>query len=338
MGPPKRSTERMLALLGLAITSVILAVFITRLDWEAFAASFTGLRTSWALAMCPAIIVSVVLRTIRWRVVAASPASALPVFWRATVLGYVGNMLYPARAGEALRVVALCQTTAIRPGHAMASAVADRLADVFILGAFSLFMLGLEKFDVRGNNVLVASFVLSAVPIIFFVGFIRWGRQLGAPVEAVSARLPHALAVRLSHWYAQAVEQTSVFQKRSVLAIALGLTVLAMSIDYVSIWFGMQAMGWSLPPTAPVVVGLLIAMGTMIPAAPGYVGIYQVACVLGLGLYGISEPAALAYSIVLQTTILTTIAAQGLVVFMHYGRRLSDFRRLKDDMAPEKEA
>jgi uncharacterized membrane protein YbhN (UPF0104 family) len=100
--------------------------------------------------------------------------------------------------------------------------------------------------------------------------------------------------------------------------------MLATSVDYLAIWFGIRAMGWSLPPAAAVVVGILIAMGTMIPAAPGYLGIYQVACVLGLKLYGVSEAAALAFSIVLQVTVLSVIAVQGLATLAHYGWRIRD--------------
>jgi uncharacterized protein (TIRG00374 family) len=319
---PRVSKGRKVALIGLGITIAILVVFIVRLDWQEFIATFRRIQTSWIFMACTAIFASVALRAIRWRVIAASPSSRLALFWYATVLGYVGNMIYPARAGEAFRIVALCQSARIPPGHVMASAFSDRLADVFVLGAVALFVLGFQRLGPHGAEVLAASFFLAAVPILLVVAFVRWGRRFGPSVRKIAARLPQALSQRVPHWYAQAVEQTGVIQKPGVLTAALGLTVLAASIDYVAIWFGMRAMGWSLPPAAAVVVGILIAMGTMIPAAPGYIGIYQVACVLGLKLYGVSEAAALAFSIVLQVTVLGVIGMQGVAALAHYGWRL----------------
>jgi glycosyltransferase 2 family protein len=74
-----------------------------------------------------------------------------------------------------------------------------------------------------------------------------------------------------------------------------------------------------LPVQAAMTVGVFLAIGSLLPAAPGYVGIYQVACVLGLKWYGIGESAALAYSVVAQGATLLVIFAVGSVVALRYG-------------------
>jgi hypothetical protein len=59
-------------------------------------------------------------------------------------------------------------------------------------------------------------------------------------------------------------------------------------------------------------------IGTSLPSAPGYAGVYQVACLLELALFGIGESQAVAYSIVLQLCVLATIIAlAGLVAVRH---------------------
>jgi hypothetical protein len=102
--------------------------------------------------------------------------------------------------------------------------------------------------------------------------------------------------------------------------------LIAAVVDYVSIWFAMHAMGWSLPVISAVLFGVLLAMGTLIPAAPGYIGIYQVASVLALTRYGTNEAAALAFSVVVQGLALASIAMQAVVVLAHYGWRMKDLR------------
>jgi hypothetical protein len=69
-------------------------------------------------------------------------------------------------------------------------------------------------------------------------------------------------------------------------------------------------------------VGVLLAIGSMLPAAPGYIGFYQVACVLALAPYGVGESSALAYSVVAQGATLLVIGVLGAVVAMRYGLRL----------------
>jgi hypothetical protein len=60
-----------------------------------------------------------------------------------------------------------------------------------------------------------------------------------------------------------------------------------------------------------------------------YVGIYQIACVLALRMYGISDAAAIAYSIMLQITIFTVIGIQGVLAALSYGIHPFSFRRIE---------
>ena len=60
------------------------------------------------------------------------------------------------------------------------------------------------------------------------------------------------------------------------------LSALAFSLDYSAFWLMLRAFDWSLPVQAAMTVGVFLAIGSLLPAAPGYVGIYQVACVLAL--------------------------------------------------------
>ena len=65
---------------------------------------------------------------------------------------------------------------------------------------------------------------------------------------------------------------------------------------------------------------VFLALGTSLPSAPGYAGVYQIACVLALALFGIGESPAVAYSIILQICVLATIAPlAGLTAYNHRG-------------------
>ena len=46
----------------------------------------------------------------------------------------------------------------------------------------------------------------------------------------------------------------------------------------------------------------IVAIAVSVPSAPGYIGAFQLGCVLGLAIFGIPESEAIAYSIVLHLT------------------------------------
>ena len=58
--------------------------------------------------------------------------------------------------------------------------------------------------------------------------------------------------------------------------------------------------GWSMHIPLPWYSGLVMlvvtAIGIMVPAAPGYVGTLNIACVVGLALFGVNKASASAYS------------------------------------------
>ena len=51
--------------------------------------------------------------------------------------------------------------------------------------------------------------------------------------------------------------------------------------------------GFKLSIITALALTVIIAIGVMLPAAPGFVGNYHYACVLGLTFFGIDEAAAL---------------------------------------------
>jgi glycosyltransferase 2 family protein len=71
--------------------------------------------------------------------------------------------------------------------------------------------------------------------------------------------------------------------------------------------------GFGLPPINAFAILVIVALGVMLPAAPGFVGTYHYACVLGLTSFGIAKPDALSYAIALHFLQLFPIILIGLL-------------------------
>jgi uncharacterized membrane protein YbhN (UPF0104 family) len=74
----------------------------------------------------------------------------------------------------------------------------------------------------------------------------------------------------------------------------------------------LSAFGLNLPWTAPFCILGIAAVGVSIPAAPGFVGTYQLFVQAALAIYGIPKPVGLALSVVAHAINLVFVALMGL--------------------------
>ncbi|HNQ63717.1 MAG TPA: lysylphosphatidylglycerol synthase domain-containing protein, partial [Syntrophorhabdaceae bacterium] len=84
-------------------------------------------------------------------------------------------------------------------------------------------------------------------------------------------------------------------------------------IDSIVVWFIIMAFGWQLPFFAAITLAVFIEAGSSLPSAPGYIGIFQIACVLALKIYSVDESSAVAFSVVFQLLTFTLIFFQGIL-------------------------
>jgi hypothetical protein len=304
-------------LLGIAVSTVLLVVFVARLDWAEFALAFRHVTAEWLLGAAVAFLGSVSVRALRWQIVAGLPLRRFAGVWYSDVIGYVGNAVYPGRAGEVLRIAALHHILKVPPGRAVASAFADRLGDVIVLAVAATAVATLTM-DIP-HSVIVMAVLVALCPLAAFAAFLAYGEFFTPLIARVTGWLPRKWMDRTLRWYTQSLEHARALRSVRVLVAALALSVAAVGCDYAIMWFAIQAMGWSLPFAAAVAASVLVAFGTLLPAAPGYVGIYQVACVFALRPFGVAESPALAYSVVVQVTVLLTLAVLALIAFARYG-------------------
>ena len=130
-----------LVVAGFLISLVLMAWVFVRLDWGAFFTALKQVRPAWLALAGGIIITSIMLRALRWNLISNVSVGQYWNFWRATSLGYLGNLIYPARAGEVLRMAAISQLAGVPAAKAVTSAVVDRVADGLMLGLFMVIVL-----------------------------------------------------------------------------------------------------------------------------------------------------------------------------------------------------
>jgi len=319
------NSKNFFIIFGLLLSATLLIILFSRLDWTAF---FTAIKTVSLLEILLAaiiVMINIALRSLRWNLVARMPLTNFKHFWQAVNIGYLGNIVYPARAGEVLKIVAIHHFTPLPLGRAVTSAVIDRMLDMIIVGIFTMMVLWIHasRIDPMVGKSVVGLFIFAMLGLVLLTLVAdrlhtlvqRWTTQ-GKWQKRLQEGLLHGL------------EGVQAFRHTGNLVIVLSLTTLVFLLDYFWMWQMMGAFGWDLPFEAGLTIGVFLLLSISIPSAPGYVGVYQVACVLALGLYGIDETLAVAYSIVLQLLTFAVMGIQGLLITLYCGFNMSQERQV----------
>jgi glycosyltransferase 2 family protein len=228
-----------------------------------------------------------------------------------TTVGYMGNNALPARAGDVLKAVLSARESGTPTTDGFGTLVAERVLDVAalvlvftVLVATLNLPLGIEGWKLA---LVGLALVLAAGAAAFL------GRDTGAGrrVRALAARL---LAPTRRLWSATGA---------GLLALSIALWLVEGSVYAV---LGAVA-GLQLSLLDGLYIMALANLVALVPAAPGYVGTFDAAVILGVRLVaGGTHAAALAYVVVVRFVLFVPITVVGLAALVvRYGglRRLS---------------
>jgi len=119
------------------------------------------------------------------------------------------------------------------------------------------------------------------------------------------------------------------------LTLAFFLSVASWLGNLAVISLLLVAFDFNLPAGAALVLMIVNTVLLLLPVTPGNVGTYQVACVLGLSLFGVEKTDAVAYGMVLHVATFIPIAIIGAY---HYFRHSFSGAVPPDQAAPTSDA
>lgn len=257
-----------------------------------------------ALAMMSAWLV---VRSILWRTLLQEKASFSQVFFSINE-GYLLNNVLPFRLGEIGRALILSYKANLSFLFVFSTILIERAFDVAIAASLLLFSVPF----VVGASWAGEAALISAVVVIFGLGLLY-----------IIARNRDRLLV----WYESLHQRWQVLQKvgsQHVAAFLSGLEVLTDGRRFLKAIFW-AALNWGIALIqyyillraffpegkflwATFALGL-VALGVAAPSSPGALGVYELAVVGALALFGVDPAPALAYALTSHLTqyLITTI-------------------------------
>jgi uncharacterized membrane protein YbhN (UPF0104 family) len=271
----------------------------------------SGPREIWALAGAVAVYaVATVLRAERWRwlLVRNGADAGRGDCYGLTLVGFMGNNVLPARAGDVMRVVLLAPRARIDRATVVGTLVAERILDVVtLLTLFVVLAYGvLRGVDAPGGGRLALGLGALALAGAAAIAIIRWGRRhpWGAKAEALLRQV--LVATR---------------DLRGRYGAGMAALTLALWICEAGMWYFVGiAANVDMSPVEALYLVALASVFVLIPSGPGYAGTLDAAAIFGIKAIGRSNAVALTYLVLLRFVLLVPITVIGLIVLVvRYG-------------------
>jgi glycosyltransferase 2 family protein len=307
-------------ILGIVITLVCLGLAFYRVDYDGL---FSALARANYLLLAPALLlwlVGYLTRTVRWRVILAGAGQdSLFELFGVLMVGFATNNLLPARLGEVARAYLMRERTGMRKTFVLASIFLERLFDGLALVAVIMVLSTLVRLPGWGREVEVAAMALF-VGAAGGVAILLYRHELAARIIGLAARpLPRRFASFATSAFGSFLHGLSSMRRPNVVVSTSILSIVVWTIEWAAYYSVASAfdLGLSSVDLAAACAFLLVVvnLGIMLPAAPGYVGTFQFFAVSSLGVWGIPKEPALAVAIVAHLTQYILVTAIGLAFF-----------------------
>lgn len=298
--------------LGMAVSVLFVWLAARQVEGRDVVAAFAGANYLYVGLSALAIMAGLVLRAIRWRLIASAPLATQPSYIRAANIGALANMILPARAGEFIRIYTLARLTGSRLLNPVVSSVLDRLVDVGVLFAATL---GLYLFLPRDANVdawLHTIVIVSAAVLAVMVLVALLMGKGHAWLTLFTERWLANWRLRPDVFYAELRDETRHLLGGWFSLRLLGVVALIALLDCLVLAVLLVAFHLHLPIIATILLWVFLTVGSMLPSAPGYIGVYQTAAIWALSVFSVPASSAVAVAIVLQAaTLVVTFAVTG---------------------------
>jgi uncharacterized protein (TIRG00374 family) len=319
--PTITSRQRWFILLGIAISLIFLYLAFQRLKPEEFLASLTGLNPVWIVFGAIWYALAVITIAWRWQFLLNSLGNVplLPLS-QIVSIGYMGNNVYPLRAGEALRIFLLKRNHQIPVTAAVTTVVVERVFDGIVM--LSFILIGLMLSNVQSELIQqTATFAtpIFVIAVIVFFSFAAFPKNLHSLLVRVAAFFPEALGKVIMGLGEEILKGLSGLRNPLQLAGAVFASYLTWALEASVYWMVMWAFGLDLPyPAALLVVGTVNLAG-LIPASPGQVGVYEFFASSVMMALGVQEGTALAFALVVHLVIWLPVTLVGFIFLLRYG-------------------
>ncbi len=282
----------------------------------------------WLLPGVGVYFIGVWVRSWRWHYLLRPIKSvSTPKIFPIVAIGYMGNNIYPARAGEVLRAVVLKRKEEIPISASLATVIVERIFDGVVMLGFVFLNLP-ELATLTGTSGFIGNIQTLALwgagaflgALLIFI----LAAMFPAPAEKVIARitgifLPEKIRERVRDIIGKFLSGLESLRSPREALMVLLTSIVIWLLETGKYWFVMQAFDFQVSFFALMLMNGIVNLATTIPSAPGYIGTFDAPGIAVLSAFGVDQGVAAGYTLALHAALWLPITLLGAYYMIREG-------------------
>ncbi|MDJ0632057.1 MAG: lysylphosphatidylglycerol synthase transmembrane domain-containing protein [Xenococcaceae cyanobacterium MO_188.B29] len=296
-------------LIGLALGALFFWLALRQTSWTQVQTILSQAENQWLVIAMGFYAANIVVRVVRWR---SLLWDIKPLSFRSVgivlVVGYAMNNILPARLGELFRANFAGRRYRLSRLAIAGSIVVERVLDGLIL----VLCLILGQLFITQKTVLLSSLTTAGGMLFSGIFLILWVSSRSSQKNLTIPLLPLTFTKKIQGFC------TGLAGLRGMrLAEVTALSLMVWLLEGMAQWSVLKAIGLSLNWQQMLSVLGLVNLSTLIPSAPGFVGTYQYAYALAVGLFGYPSAEGVAAATAAQVFLLGGLTLVGIGLYFY---------------------
>jgi len=319
--------------LGVFISILFIWLALRGLKLDEFWSTVKGAKFIWLLPAIGVYFIGVWIRAWRWHYL-LKPIKEIPTktMFPITTIGYMGNNIYPARAGEVLRAVILKRKEGVPVSASLATIIVERIFDGVVMLAFvfvnlselakltsaSGFVGNIQQVAIIGTGVFIGALIIFLLAAMFPQVTAKLGLWV---IEKFTPQRFHQRIISIMNKFLDGL--ASLRSPLNVLMVFI-TSIIIWLLETGKYWFVMHAFDFQVSFFALMLMNGIVNLATTIPSAPGYIGTFDAPGIAVLTAYGVSQATAAGYTLTLHVALWLPITLLGAYYLAREGIKWSD--------------
>jgi glycosyltransferase 2 family protein len=314
---------------GLIISIVFLSFALQGLDLANFWQTLRTANYWWLVPGVGVYVVVVWVRTWRWHSMLAH-IKPIPTgrLFPVVVIGYMGNNVYPARAGEVLRSYVLRRKEGVPMSASLATVVLERLFDGLVMLLFDVATLPFAPLPPSYRWLVIGFSALFGVALVAFMLLAARPAQMSRLYSlAVDTLLPVGIRPRVHGLFDRFIVGLQALRSPRELATIFATSTIIWLGETLKYWFVMHAFPFDVSFPVLMLMTAVVNLFTTIPSTPGYVGTFDAPGIAVLTQFGVPQAIATGYTLVLHVALWLPITLLGAILMLRESVGWRDMER-----------
>ena len=322
---------------ALVITIALLCIIFYKIDWHELLNTFKSFNFKHIWLIVPLYVLTLYIRGIRWKALLLNDSkySSLHLGEVFTV-GSMLNIFLPARAGDVYRAYYLGSVKGEKKMKVFGSIILERTLDgisVFLMLLAAILLYCKQQWILHISYGIGALFFGSL--LIFYIVF-KFDKVdfICEKLSCICRKFPEKLAAsavsiveNICCHVKSFMEGFEVLDYPKYWTVACVTSLIVWGIEAYVAFLIVDSFGLGLGFSAGLFVLSLISFSTMIPSTSVFLGPYQVAYLMALGIFGIEKSTSLAVSTVHQALLMVILVILGGYYLLKFNISMKDIKQ-----------